>query len=82
MASGYDGSDRVWVTDRAAGRAYPIHRALISLDPQRYEVDEDHPVLDAAGVLLEGKPVTPQGRAAGEDEGRDCPESPGGLTWY
>ena len=69
MASGYDGSDRVWVTDRAAGRAYPIHRALISLDPQRYEVHEDHPVLDAAGVLLEGKPATPKGEPRGKTRG-------------
>ena len=69
MASGYDGSDRVWVTDRAAGRAYPIHRALISLDPQRYEVDEDHPVLDAAGVLLEGKPAIPKGEPRGKTRG-------------
>ena len=69
MASGYDGSDRVWVTDRAAGRAYPIHRALISLDPQRYEVHEDHPVLDAAGVLLEGKPDTPRGEPRGKTRG-------------
>lgn len=61
MASGYDGRDRVWVVDRRAGRAYPIHRALIALDPQRYEVDEDHPVLDRRGVLLEGKPITPKG---------------------
>lgn len=61
MASGYDGSDRVWVTDRVAGRAYPIHRDLIALDPKRYEVDEDHPVLDHRGVLLEGKPITTKG---------------------
>ena len=61
MASGYDGSDRVWVVDRIAGRAYPIHRDLIALDPQRYEVDEDHPVLDHRGVLLEGKPVEQKG---------------------
>lgn len=64
MASGYDGSDRVWVVDRGAGRAYPIHRHLIRLDPDRYEVDEDHPVLDASGVLLEGKPVIAKGDPA------------------
>lgn len=61
MASGYDGSDRVWVQDRIAGRAYPIHRDLIDLDPQRYEVDEEHPVLDHNGILLEGKPITIKG---------------------
>ena len=64
MASGYDGRDRVWVVDRKAVRAYPIHRHLIALDPQRYEVDEDHPVLDHRGVLLEGKPITPKGDPA------------------
>ena len=66
MASGYDGSDRVWVTDRNARRAYPIHRDLIALDPQRYEVDEGHPVLDHNGVLLEGKPIEPKAPAKGK----------------
>ena len=63
MASGYDGSDRVWVTDRAAGRAYPIHREHpdLTANPERYEVDEAHPVLDHGGVLLEGKPITTKG---------------------
>ena len=63
MASGYDGSDRVWVTDRVAGRAYPIHREHpdLTANPERYEVDEDHPVLDHNGVLLEGKPITTKG---------------------
>ena len=63
MASGYDGSDRVWVTDRVAGRAYPIHREHpdLTAHPERYEVDEAHPVLDHNGVLLEGKPITIKG---------------------
>lgn len=63
MASGYDGSDRVWVVDRIAGRAYPIHREHPDLvaNPERYEVDEGHPVLDDRGVLLEGKPVELKG---------------------
>lgn len=66
MASGYDGSDRVWVTDRVAGRAYPIHREHpdLAAHPERYEVDEAHPVLDHNGVLLEGKPVTIKGAEA------------------
>lgn len=70
MASGYDGSDRVWVVDRAAARAYPIHRDLIALDPKRYEVVEDHPVLDHNGVLLEGKPITIKGEPVAAQEPR------------
>lgn len=68
MASGYDGTDRVWVTDRIAQRAYPIHRDLIDLTggTDRYEIDEKHPVLDHSGVLLEGKPVEPKAPAKGK----------------
>lgn len=59
MASGYSPDGFVWVVDRVAGQAYPIakdHFDLIA-NPDRYELDRKHPVVDGRGVLLPAKPV-------------------------
>lgn len=53
-----DYSDRVWAIDRAGRRAGPVHRDLISLDPDRYRADDNHPVTDHMGRLLPSKPLT------------------------
>ena len=59
MASGYSPDGFVWVTDRAAGQAYPIAKDHFDLtaNPDRYELDHKHPVVDDRGVLLPAKPV-------------------------
>ena len=59
MASGYSPDGFVWVTDRAAGQAYPIAKGHFDLtaNPDRYELDHKHPVVDDRGVLLPAKPV-------------------------
>ena len=59
MASGYSPDGFVWVTDRAAGQAYPIAKDHFDLtaNPDRYELDHKHPVVDGRGVLLPAKPV-------------------------
>ena len=51
--------DRVWVTDRVAGLAYPIHKdhADLQANPDRYTVDPKHPVVDDRGRLLPAKPT-------------------------
>ena len=45
--------------DRAAGQAYPIAKDHFDLtaNPDRYELDRKHPVVDDRGVLLPAKPV-------------------------
>ena len=59
MASGYSPDGFVWVVDRTAGMAYPISREHhdLTADPDRYERDEKHPVVDDRGVLLAAKPI-------------------------
>lgn len=59
MAAGYDPGLFVWATDRHALRAGPVHRDLIAEFPDRYDTDEQHPVVDHRGILLESKPVRP-----------------------
>ena len=63
MAIGYTAEKFVWAVDRAARTAYPVHRDLVAHDPDRFDVDERHPVTDERGMLLPSKPVgslTPQ----------------------
>ena len=59
MASGYSPDGFVWAIDRVAGQAYPIAVAHFDLtaNPDRYELDRKHPVVDDRGVLLPAKPV-------------------------
>ena len=59
MASGYSPDGFVWVVDRAAGQAYPIAKDHFDLtaNPDRYDLDHKHPVVDDRGVLLPAKPV-------------------------
>lgn len=60
MASGYSPDGFVWAIDRAAGQAYPIavDHFDLTANPDRYELDHTHPVVDDHGVLLESKPIT------------------------
>lgn len=60
MAIGYTAEKFVWAVDRAARTAYPVHRDLVALDPDRFTVDEKHPVTDERGMLLPSKPVGTQ----------------------
>ena len=59
MASGYSPDGFAWAIDRVAGQAYPIAVDHFDLkaNPDRYELDHKHPVVDHAGVLLPAKPV-------------------------
>ena len=59
MASGYSPDGFVWAIDRVAGQAYPIavDHFDLTANPDRYELDHKHPVVDHAGVLLPAKPV-------------------------
>ncbi len=45
----------VWVRDKLSGHAHPITREALALDPDRYAVDEKHPVRDELGALLSTK---------------------------
>lgn len=76
MASGYSPDGFVWAIDRVAGQAYPIAVDHFDLkaNPDRYELDHKHPVVDDRGVLLPAKPVenktpktTIEPAAAGEE---------------
>ena len=59
MASGYSPDGFVWAIDRVAGQAYPIavDHFDLTANPDRYELDHTHPVVDDRGVLLEAKPI-------------------------
>ena len=59
MASGYSPDGFVWAIDRVAGQAYPIavDHFDLTANPDRYEIDHKHPVVDARGVLLGAKPI-------------------------
>ena len=61
MSIGYTSENHVWAIDRYGHRAGPVHKVLIALDPDRYEIDKKHPVVDAGGRLLTSKPVEPKG---------------------
>ena len=76
MASGYSPDGFVWAIDRVAGQAYPIAVDHFDLkaNPDRYDLDHKHPVVDDRGVLLPAKPVenktpktTIEPAAAGEE---------------
>ena len=76
MASGYSPDGFVWAIDRIAGQAYPIAVDHFDLkaNPDRYDLDHKHPVVDDRGVLLPAKPVenktpktTIEPAAAGEE---------------
>ena len=62
MASGYSPDGFVWAIDRVAGQAYPIAVDHFDLkaNPDRYELDHKHPVVDDRGVLLAPKPIEPK----------------------
>ena len=62
MAIGYSPDGFVWVIDRISNQAYPIAKDHFDLkaNPDRYEVDTKHPVVDHRGVLLVAKPVEPK----------------------
>lgn len=62
MASGYSPDGFVWAIDRVAGQAYPIAVDHFDLkaNPDRYELDRQHPVVDDRGVLLAPKPIEPK----------------------
>ena len=57
MASGYSPDGFVWAIDRVAGQAYPIavDHFDLTANPDRYELDRKHPVVDDRGVLLPAK---------------------------
>ena len=59
MASGYSPDGFVWAIDRIAGQAYPIavDHFDLTANPDRYELDHQHPDVDDRGVLLPAKPV-------------------------
>lgn len=59
MASGYSPDGFVWAIDRVAGQAYPIavDHFDLTANPDRYELDRKHPVVDDRGVLLPAKAV-------------------------
>lgn len=61
MSIGYNPADFVWSIDRTTGRAAPLRRDLIALNPSNYQLDEKHDVVDARGVLLPGKPRAEKG---------------------
>ena len=52
----------MWAIDRVAGQAYPIavDHFDLTANPDRYELDRKHPVVDDRGVLLPAKPIAPK----------------------
>ena len=71
MAIGYEPGPFVWAIDRNAHRVGPVHRDLVALYPERYEPDEQHPVVDERGVLLPSKPLN---EAWGDPQGTPYPD--------
>ena len=45
----------VWATDKATGHSYPVLKASVEADQERYQAKPDHPVRDVNGLLLPPK---------------------------
>lgn len=45
----------VWATDKTTGHSYPVLKATVEADQERYQAKPDHPVRDVNGLLLPPK---------------------------